>query len=78
MADETLTKAGLHFDDLNKLRVLEPEVSSQSSDLNDECKDFLSSMELFLYLNRLFWRQLFSSIFRNLKTFKSFMLQNII
>ena len=43
MADEALARAGLHFDELNKIRVLEPEVSQQTNELKEECKDFLDS-----------------------------------
>ena len=43
MADEALARAGLHFDELNKIRVLEPEVSQQTNELKDECKEFLDS-----------------------------------
>ena len=46
MADdpnEALAKAGLHFDELNKIRVLEPDTSQQTNELKDECKDFLDS-----------------------------------
>ena len=43
MADDVMGKAGLYFDELNKIRVLEPEVAVQTSDLRDECKDFLES-----------------------------------
>ena len=43
MADEALAKAGLHFDELNKIRVLEPEVNQQTNELKEECKDFLDS-----------------------------------
>ena len=42
-ADEALSRAGLHFDELNKIRVLEPEVAAQTSELKEECKDFLDS-----------------------------------
>ena len=44
MADEALSRAGLHFDELNKIRVLEPEVQQQTSELKEECKDFVDSM----------------------------------
>merc|ERR1712038_239698 len=44
MADDALAKAGLHFDELNKIRVLEPEVASQTSELKEECKEFLDKM----------------------------------
>ena len=43
MAEEALAKAGLHFDELNKIRVLEPEVAQQTGELKEECKDFLDS-----------------------------------
>ncbi|BFZ04493.1 hypothetical protein BsWGS_07532 [Bradybaena similaris] len=41
MADEALSRAGLHFDELNKIRVLEPEVAQQTRELKEECKEFL-------------------------------------
>ncbi|KAL8567250.1 Intraflagellar transport protein 20 [Nucella lapillus] len=44
MADEALSKAGLHFDELNKIRVLEPEVAQQTKELKEECKDFVDSI----------------------------------
>ena len=34
MADEALFRMGLYFDELNKIRVLEPEVAAQTSELN--------------------------------------------
>ena len=43
MADEAIANAGLHFDDLNKIRVLEPEIQNQTSELKEECKDFVDS-----------------------------------
>ncbi|XP_022200175.1 intraflagellar transport protein 20 homolog [Nilaparvata lugens] len=39
MADK-LTKSGLYFDELNKIRVLEPEISVKTNELKEECKDF--------------------------------------
>jgi len=47
MADEALARAGLHFDELNKIRVLEPEVATQTSELKEECKEFLDKMTEF-------------------------------
>ncbi|XP_013420737.1 intraflagellar transport protein 20 homolog [Lingula anatina] len=44
MADEALARAGLHFDELNKIRVLEPEVSQDTTELKEECKDFVDKM----------------------------------
>lgn len=43
MADEALSNAGLHFDELNKVRVLEPEINSQTTELKEECKEFVES-----------------------------------
>ena len=42
-AEDPLISAGLYFDELNKLRVLEPEVSQQTGELKDECHEFVSS-----------------------------------
>ncbi|KAJ8042621.1 Intraflagellar transport protein 20-like [Holothuria leucospilota] len=44
MADEALSKAGLHFDELNKVRVLEPEIQSQTTELKEECKEFVEKI----------------------------------
>ena len=49
MADEALARSGLHFDELNKIRVLEPEVSQQTKELKEECKEFVES-EFCLYI----------------------------
>lgn len=43
MADESLAAAGLYIDELNKIRVLEPEVAQQTAELKDECKEFVDS-----------------------------------
>ena len=43
MAEDAIGKAGLYFDELNKIRVLEPEVAVQTNDLKDACKDFIES-----------------------------------
>ncbi|KAK8733905.1 hypothetical protein OTU49_006238 [Cherax quadricarinatus] len=47
MADETLAKAGLYFDELNKIRVLEPEIAHQTTELKDECKEFVDKIRDF-------------------------------
>ena len=39
MADE-LAKSGLYCDDFYTLRVLDPEITNQTSDLKDECNNF--------------------------------------
>ncbi|KAK3560951.1 hypothetical protein QTP86_023147, partial [Hemibagrus guttatus] len=43
MAKDPLAEAGLHFDELNKLRVLDPDVSQKTTELKEECKDFVDS-----------------------------------
>lgn len=47
--NEALAKAGLHFDELNKIRVLDPDVALQTNELKDECKDFLDSKSEFVF-----------------------------
>jgi intraflagellar transport protein 20 len=47
MAEDAIVKAGLYFDELNKIRVLDPEVTVQTNELKDECKDFLDKMTHF-------------------------------
>lgn len=54
MAKDPLAEAGLHFDELNKLRVLEPDVSQKTTELKEECEDFVDS-KLFILLFILFW-----------------------
>lgn len=39
MAEE-LVRSGLYFDDFYSLRVLDPEISSQTVELKDECENF--------------------------------------
>ncbi|KAM6239143.1 intraflagellar transport protein 20 homolog isoform 1-T2 [Spheniscus humboldti] len=41
MAQAALGAAGLHFDELNKLRVLDPEAAQQTARLREECGAFL-------------------------------------
>lgn len=43
MAKDPLGEAGLHFDELNKLRVLEPDVSHKTIVLKEECEEFVDS-----------------------------------
>lgn len=47
MAKDPLAEAGLHFDELNKLRVLDPDVSQKTTELKEECKDFVDSKCVF-------------------------------
>ncbi|KAG8450721.1 hypothetical protein GDO86_003119 [Hymenochirus boettgeri] len=44
MARTTLSDAGLHFDELNKLRILDPDLSQQTTELKDECRDFVNKI----------------------------------
>jgi len=46
-AEATLTDAGLHFDDLNKLRILEPDTAQNTSELKEECQEFVDSKFFF-------------------------------
>ncbi|KAG3287109.1 IFT20 [Ictidomys tridecemlineatus] len=47
MAKDILGKAGLHFDELNKLWVLDPEVTQQIIELKEECKEFVDKIGQF-------------------------------
>ncbi|KAJ7309052.1 hypothetical protein JRQ81_008343 [Phrynocephalus forsythii] len=47
MAQNILGEAGLHFDELNKLRVLDPEVAQQTVELKEECKVFVDKIAEF-------------------------------
>ena len=49
MAEEALNRAGLHFDELNKIRVLDPEIGQQSTELKEECKTFLDSLWFYIF-----------------------------
>jgi hypothetical protein len=44
MVEEALLNAGLFLDDLNKIRLLDPEIGQQTGLLRDECKEFVDSM----------------------------------
>lgn len=50
MADEALARSGLHFDELNKIRVLEPEVAQQTKELKEECKEFVDSTYMIMFI----------------------------
>ena len=43
MAKDPLSEAGLHFDELNTLRILEPDVGQKTTELKEECQDFVDS-----------------------------------
>lgn len=40
---DPLAKVGLHFDELNKVRIVEPEVANETSLLKEECNEFVQS-----------------------------------
>uniref|UniRef100_A0A0V0GB00 Putative intraflagellar transport 20 n=1 Tax=Triatoma dimidiata TaxID=72491 RepID=A0A0V0GB00_TRIDM len=44
---DPLAKVGLHFDELNKVRIIEPEVASKTALLKEECNEFVHSLESF-------------------------------
>ena len=44
MADQN---AGIYFDEMSKVRVLEPEVSQQTEELKSECKNFVDKISDF-------------------------------
>ncbi|XP_061926379.1 intraflagellar transport protein 20 homolog A-like [Entelurus aequoreus] len=47
MAQELIKEEGIFFDDLNKLRALDPDVSQNTSELKEECKEFVTKIEQF-------------------------------
>ena len=49
-SEDTLLEGGLHFDDLNKLRVIEPETAQQTAELKDQCQEFVDSKLLCINL----------------------------
>lgn len=40
---DSLTKSGIYFDEVDKIRILDPEVSKQTNDLKEECKIYVES-----------------------------------
>jgi hypothetical protein len=44
---EDLNARGLHFDEFQKMRVLDPELASTTKDLKEECGTFLENMSDF-------------------------------
>ena len=43
MAGDSLLRVGLHLDEINSLRVLDPEIAGPTVQLKDELKEFLTS-----------------------------------
>ena len=50
MAEEALASSGLFLDELNKIRLLEPENAQQTTALKDECKDFVDSKKTIVFI----------------------------
>ncbi|KAM9778494.1 intraflagellar transport protein 20 homolog [Syngnathus typhle] len=48
MAKDALAETGCYFDELNKLRTLDPDVSQKTSELREDCKDFWDKIVQFL------------------------------
>lgn len=46
---EQLVKSGLFFDELNKVKVIDPEISTKTSELKAECNDFVDCKLLKYY-----------------------------
>ncbi|XP_044733997.1 intraflagellar transport protein 20 homolog [Chrysoperla carnea] len=40
-------KSGIYFDELNKIRVIDPKLADQSTKLKDECKNFIEKLDNF-------------------------------
>jgi intraflagellar transport protein 20 len=40
-------QAGLHFDELSKVRLLDAELSARTQEMKEECKDFVEKMTTF-------------------------------
>ncbi|KAI4460922.1 intraflagellar transport protein 20 [Holotrichia oblita] len=44
---DALTKSGIFFDEVDKVRILEPVASKQTNDLKDECKIYIEKINEF-------------------------------
>ncbi|XP_065167494.1 intraflagellar transport protein 20 homolog [Atheta coriaria] len=44
---EMLNKLGIYFDEVDKVRILDPEVASQTNVLKDECKIYIDKLDEF-------------------------------
>ncbi|XP_076334168.1 intraflagellar transport 20 isoform X2 [Tachypleus tridentatus] len=47
MNAETFGKNGLYFDELNKIRILDPAVAQETNELKEECKEFVDKIAEF-------------------------------
>lgn len=41
---EEISKYGIYFDDIYTLRVLEPDIATETNELNDECSGYTESI----------------------------------
>lgn len=46
MANEVLARSGLFFDDLNKIRVINPQAAQTSGELKEEVGEFVTSTKI--------------------------------
>lgn len=46
---EALKNSGIFFDEVDKVRILDPEVNSQTSVLRDECKIYVESKFIVIF-----------------------------
>ena len=51
MAVPTQPVDGLYFDELSKVRVIEPDTAEQTQELKDECKEFVDSERILSLIN---------------------------
>lgn len=51
MTSEEVSKYGIYFDDIYTLRVLEPDVATETNDLIDECSGYTESTYLQSHIN---------------------------
>ncbi|KAH9377004.1 hypothetical protein HPB48_018746 [Haemaphysalis longicornis] len=47
MANEVFLRAGLYIDELNKIRIADPEATRQTQELKDDCHKFIERMTEF-------------------------------
>ncbi|KJH46683.1 hypothetical protein DICVIV_07247 [Dictyocaulus viviparus] len=47
MAEELLDKAGIHIDETNRIRLIDPEISDMLNDLRNESREFAAQMTSF-------------------------------
>ncbi|KAI3387955.1 hypothetical protein SNEBB_004984 [Seison nebaliae] len=58
MADDILSRVGLYMDEVNKLRLMDPEKATQTNELKEECDNFVSNIDEFQQLVTRFMKQI--------------------